>query len=82
MTAGVQRFAPHVPQVTATLLDAPDLAAIPDRSGTVIHATGAGAVLNTLHHSATAIEYRHEPDLREIDGCILPLLDTLRPPDK
>jgi DNA-binding transcriptional regulator YhcF (GntR family) len=80
MTAGVRRFASHVPHVTATLLDAPDLAAILGEAETVIYATGAETVLGALPHGATAIEYRHVPNLREIDGRILPLLDTLRRP--
>ncbi len=78
MTAGVQRFAPHVPHVTATVVDAPDLAAVLSGAETVVYATGAEAVLGALPPGATAIEYRHVPDLREFDSCILPLLDTLR----
>ena len=78
MMAGVQRFAPHVPHVTATLVDTPDLPTILSAAQAVVYATGAEAVLGALPPGAVAIEYRHVPDLREIDGCILPLLDTLR----
>ena len=79
MMAGVQRFTPHVTQVTGALVDAPDLAAKLAGAETVVYATGAEAVLGVLPAGASVIEYRHVPDPREIDRSILPLLDALRP---
>jgi DNA-binding transcriptional regulator YhcF (GntR family) len=75
MRPGICRFAPHLDGVDAAVLDAPDLAARLAGHDVVVYATGAEAVLDRLPTGALAIEYRHSPDLGDIDRILRPLLD-------
>jgi DNA-binding transcriptional regulator YhcF (GntR family) len=78
MKAGVRRFAPHVADIAAGALDAPGLEQAFEDRDTVVHATGAEAVLGRLGPDARVIEYRHMPDPADVDRTVLPLLARLR----
>jgi DNA-binding transcriptional regulator YhcF (GntR family) len=78
MKPGVQGHAPHVTEIAATLLDAPDLGSVIARCDAVVFATGAEAVLARLPPGLRAIEYRHIPDPRVIERDLLPRLAALR----
>src|SRR5262249_8004271 len=67
MKAGVQRFAPHVHDVRAALLEAADLAEALRRAEVVVYATGSERVAGQLRPGCTGFEYRHTPDPGEID---------------
>ena len=78
MKAGVQRFAPHVHDIEATLLESPDLPEVLRRIDIAVYATGSERVVGGLRAGARSFEYRHTPDPREIDQILLPMLETLR----
>jgi DNA-binding transcriptional regulator YhcF (GntR family) len=75
---GLQRFAPHVPDIRATILSSPELATMLAQVDVVVHATGSEQVWNGLGPRVKVIEYRHEPDRRDIQQRLLPMLDELR----
>jgi hypothetical protein len=78
MKAGLQRFAPHVHEIHATLLESPRLADELQQVDVVVYASGSKHTLDLLRPGTTAFEYRHTPDPREIDQLLLPMLETIR----
>ena len=74
MKSGVQRFAPHVSEITAATLETPGLDALLSRSSVVIYASGAESVLQSAPTGIQAIEYRHAPDIADIDRIIIPII--------
>src|SRR5439155_3737387 len=56
MKAGVQRFAPHVFEIRATVLENRDLAAVLRRADVVVHATGSERIVAMLGPAARAFE--------------------------
>jgi DNA-binding transcriptional regulator YhcF (GntR family) len=78
MKAGVQRFAPHVHHIKATVLESPDLAETLRRADVVVHATGSEKAISLIKPSTSHFEYRHTPDPREIDQVLLPMLESIR----
>ena len=78
MTAGVERFAPHVSQVAATVLDAPDLSEQLANADFIVFATGAEAVRAKLPPGVASLEYRHAPDPSDIERNLLPILAAMR----
>jgi hypothetical protein len=78
MKAGLLRFAPHVHVAHATLLESPTLAEELQRADVVVYASGSKRVTELVRPGATAFEYRHTPDPREIDQALLPLLESIR----
>jgi DNA-binding transcriptional regulator YhcF (GntR family) len=78
MMAGVERFAPHVSEVSPTVLDAPDLPAALAEADFVVYATGAEAVLARLPQGFPSLEYRHFPDPADVERSLLPMLDAMR----
>jgi DNA-binding transcriptional regulator YhcF (GntR family) len=74
MKAGVQRFAPHVANLTGTTLETPDLEALLADANVVVFASGAEAVIGMLRPGIPAIEYRHAPDTAEIERVLVPLV--------
>jgi DNA-binding transcriptional regulator YhcF (GntR family) len=74
MKAGVQRFAPHVSDITATTVEEPHLPEILERSNVVVYATGAESVLSMIKPDTPAVEYRHTPDPADIERIVLPLI--------
>lgn len=78
MKAGLLRFASHVPDAHATLLESPTLAEELQRADVVVYASGSKRVTELLRPGAIAFEYRHTPDPREIEQALLPLLESIR----
>jgi DNA-binding transcriptional regulator YhcF (GntR family) len=78
MKAGVQRFAPHVHSIKATVLDSPDLKEVLASMNVVVHATGSERVVRLLKRGTAHFEYRHTPDPCEIDQVLLPMLESIR----
>ncbi|MEX6505840.1 GntR family transcriptional regulator [Jiella sp. M17.18] len=74
MKAGVQRFAPHVPDIVATTVEEPRLAETLERADVVVYATGAESVLSTIRPDKPAFEYRHAPDPADIERIVLPII--------
>jgi len=74
MKAGVQRFAPHVAQLTGATLETPDLDEILAGTDVVVFASGAEAVMAKFETDIRAIEYRHAPDTAEIERVLVPLI--------
>ena len=79
MGPGVKRFAPHVTAVKATIVDSPDLEDQRKGQDVVVYATGAEEVLAHLAPGVLAIEYRHSPDLGDIDRIVRLLLGRSEP---
>jgi DNA-binding transcriptional regulator YhcF (GntR family) len=78
MKAGVQRFAPHVQSIKATVLDSPDLKETLASMNVVVLATGSEKAVRLLKRGTTHFEYRHTPDPCEIDQVLLPMLESIR----
>lgn len=78
MKAGVQRFAPHVHTIRATVLESPNLAEILASADVVVHATGSEKAIGLIKPGTQHFEYRHTPDPREIDQVLLPMLESIR----
>ena len=78
MKAGVQRFAPHVQSIKATVLDTPDLKETLARMNVVVLATGSEKAVRLLKKGTAHFEYRHTPDPCEIDQVLLPMLESIR----
>jgi DNA-binding transcriptional regulator YhcF (GntR family) len=74
MKAGVQRFAPHVAQLTGATLETPELEQVLAAADVVVFASGAEEVIAKLHTDVPAIEYRHAPDTAEIERVLVPLI--------
>jgi DNA-binding transcriptional regulator YhcF (GntR family) len=74
MKSGVQRFAPHVSEITATTLEAPALEALFANVSVVVYASGAESVTELLPAGMQAIEYRHAPDTADIERVIVPII--------
>jgi DNA-binding transcriptional regulator YhcF (GntR family) len=78
MKAGVQRFAPHVQSIKASVLDAPDLKETLAPMNVVVLATGSERAVRLLKRGTAHFEYRHTPDPCEIDQVLLPMLESIR----
>jgi hypothetical protein len=78
MKAGVQRFAPHVLDIQATVLESPDLGDVVRRVDVAVYATGSERVAGMLRPGIHSFEYRHTPDPREIEQILLPALEGIR----
>jgi DNA-binding transcriptional regulator YhcF (GntR family) len=86
MKSGVQRFAPHVSEISAATLETSGLDALIARSSVVIYASGAENIVSRLPPGLQAIEYRHAPDTADIERVIVPIIraaeEQLQPSDK
>ncbi|MCP8939424.1 GntR family transcriptional regulator [Alsobacter sp. SYSU M60028] len=78
MKPGVQRFAPHVASVEATVLSDPKLAELLERVDVVVYATGAEDVRNRVSSHVATIEYRHAPDPLSVQTVLLPQIERIR----
>lgn len=78
MKAGVQRFAPHVHHIKATVLESPDLAEALGLADVVVHATGSEKAIGLIRPGTAHFEYRHTPDPGEIGQVLLPMLEAIR----
>lgn len=74
LSAGVERFAPHLGNVQAIVLGAPGMSELLDWADAVVYSTGAESLLPQLREGVVAIEYRHGPDPVDIDQTIIPFL--------
>ena len=78
MRPSIQRFAPHVSQISITSLDASNLQEMLREGDVVVYATGAHRVIELIDPAARAFEYRHAPDHGEIERFFLPYLSERR----
>jgi DNA-binding transcriptional regulator YhcF (GntR family) len=78
MKSGLQRFAPHVHDIHATLLESATLAADLQNADVVVYASGSKTCVGLLRPGTVAFEYRYTPDPREIDRGLLPMLESIR----
>lgn len=76
MKGGVQRFAPHVSDITVTLRDVPELDRLLAAADVVVYATGADALAERLRPGAIAFEYRHTPDPGDLRRVVTPMLEA------
>ncbi|WP_132957649.1 GntR family transcriptional regulator [Rhizobium sp. BK251] len=74
MKSGVQRFAPHVSEVLGATLDTPGLDGLIARSRVVVYASGAEEIVARLPDGMQAIEYRHAPDVADIERVVVPIV--------
>jgi DNA-binding transcriptional regulator YhcF (GntR family) len=74
MKSGVQRFAPHVSEITAATLETTGLDALLTAASVVIYASGAESILSRLAEGTQAIEYRHAPDTADIERVVVPII--------
>lgn len=74
MKSGVERFAPHVSDIVAGIVDVPSFDASFAQANVIIYATGAEQVLSHVPPHIPVIEYRHTPDVADIERTILPAL--------
>ena len=72
MKAGVQRFAPHVADLSAATIDTPQAALVAASCSVVVFATGAEAILSQIGAGTPAVEYRHIPDPADIERVVVP----------
>ena len=74
MKAGVQRFAPHVAEVSVVHHGTPELADMLGRVDVVVFATGADDLGLALPEGMPAFEYRHTPEPADVRRLLEPLL--------
>jgi DNA-binding transcriptional regulator YhcF (GntR family) len=74
MKSGVQRFAPHVGEISAATLETSGLDAMIAHATVVIYASGAESILTRVPAGKQAIEYRHAPDTADIERVIVPII--------
>ncbi|MCF7700740.1 GntR family transcriptional regulator [Loktanella sp. M215] len=79
LTAGMRRFAAHVPTVSARVMGDADLSDLLAGADVVVMSTGAERAADQAPAGATLIEYRHVPDPGDIDRQVAPLLGLLPP---
>ncbi|MGE6741836.1 GntR family transcriptional regulator [Allorhizobium pseudoryzae] len=74
LKSGVMRFAPHVAEVFAETIDSPSLMTTVSQATVLVFATGAESVLAEVAPDMPRIEYRHAPDIADIERIIAPAL--------
>lgn len=78
MRPSVQRFAPHVAEVSVSWSYAPDIEDVLAESDVVIYATGADHIARMVPAGVTCFEYRHCPDPAVLENDLVPRLTALR----
>ena len=78
MRAGLQRFAPHLAEVTALVRDDPALQARLAGADVLVCASGTDDLAARLGPGQRAIDYLHTPDPRAIREAFLPALADRR----
>lgn len=73
---GVERFAPHVSDIAAGIVDVAGFDALIARASVIIYATGAEQALAYMPAEIPIIEYRHTPDVADIERIVLPALKS------
>ncbi|WP_165219070.1 GntR family transcriptional regulator [Affinirhizobium pseudoryzae] len=74
LKSGVMRFAPHVAEVFAETIDNPSLMTTVSQATVLVFATGAESILAEVAPDMPRIEYRHAPDIADIERIIAPAL--------
>jgi DNA-binding transcriptional regulator YhcF (GntR family) len=74
LSLGVRRFAAHLRNVTAHVLDDPDLPTALADCDVLVLSTGADAAARHAARGALTIEYRHIPDPGDVDRRVIPHL--------
>lgn len=72
--AAVQRFAPHVHEMTAINFDDPTAPGLLADCDVVVYATGTESMADLARPGAQKFEYRHIPDPTDVDRVLLPLI--------
>ena len=80
LSAGVRRFAAHVPHVIPRILEDADLDDLLARADVVVMSTGAERAAQAARKGAVLVEYRHVPDPGDIDRLVAPHLGLVPPP--
>lgn len=78
LKSGLNRFAPHVGNITAVPLGFEALSAFISNVDVLIYSTGADYLRDTLRHDQQAIEYRHTPDSNAVQSELMPVIDAIR----
>lgn len=78
MRPSVQRFAPHVADVSVSWSYATEIEAVIAESDVVIYATGADHIARMVPPGVTCFEYRHTPDPAVLENDLVPRLAELR----
>lgn len=78
MRPSVQRFAPHVADISVSWSYAPDIESVIAESDVVIYATGADHIARMVPPGVTCFEYRHTPDPAVLENDLIPRLTELR----
>lgn len=76
LKAGIERFAPHVSDITAGTMEMPEFRQTLQTADVIIYATGAEQALSGMEIRIPTIEYRHAPDVADIERIILPALQS------
>lgn len=74
MKSGVQRFAPHVREISAATLETIGLDTLLTTAGVVVYASGAESVASRVPEGTPTIEYRHAPDTADIERVLVPII--------
>jgi DNA-binding transcriptional regulator YhcF (GntR family) len=74
MKVGVERFASHVADIQGATLDTPELSDLLSRVDVVIYCTGSSAVKERVGAGIQVIEYRHMPNVVDIERSVTPIV--------
>lgn len=78
MRPSVQRFAPHVSEISVSWAQAPDLDEVLAGCDAVIYASGADHIRRRVRSDIPCFEYRHAADPAALETDLLPHLADLR----
>lgn len=78
MKTGIQRFAPHVADLTMVIRGDADEAERIAGAEVLIYASGAEYLRRELRPGQAAFEYRHTPDTQSVRADVLPAIETCR----
>ena len=74
MKVSVQRFAPHVADITITMPDALNFDLLLRGADVLVYATGADSVLPRCPAGTPSFEFRHTPDPGDVKRVVLPII--------
>jgi len=72
--SGVQRFAAHIQDIHAVVLDDPQIIEAIGKANGVVYSTGAEDASRIAKAGTQAIEYRHTPDPGDIERLVMPFV--------
>ena len=79
MKVSVQRFAPHVHDITIIMPDAANFVALMRNADVLVYATGADEFVSRLPAGTPSFEFRHTPDIADIRRVVLPIIAPAKP---